>query len=478
MEIKFNKKDFKYGSNAVVLTFAVIGLVVLADLFLARFHLRKDVTAGKRYTLSLQTKKILKSLKADVHAVAFLRESEKPQPEITGLLRELGYSCGRFSPEFADPDLKPELAKRYSIKEYDMVVFESQGRRKDVFMRDMLMIDGYGRRPPLIKAEQAFANAIITVTEEATKKVYFTAGHDEKDPFSRDDAKDGYSLIRSYLETDNYSVAQINLLESGGVPGDCDVLVIAGPKRQFDPREADLIGFYLAGGGHAVFLFEPLVKTGLEKILSRWKVELGGGIAVDRFSSFRQPTIPMPAYQEHEITKELSEQKVASVLPGARRVSRIIKNETSEEKKATLDLRVEELLRTRPASWEEMNPREKEMKCGKEDLVGPFSLAVAVSDWVKTSGQAMEMKMVVAGDSDFITNEFAGIQGNIDFFLNSVNWTAGCRDKIALRPKEISGKLLAISEKQAKKIFYLIVVAMPLAVLLGSMLVWWKGRPD
>ena len=93
----------------------------------------------------------------------------------------------------------------------------------------------------------------------------------------------------------------------------------------------------------------------------------------------------------------------------------------------------------------------------KGDKPGPISLGAAVSAPATeapakpaeakpeptATGYAEppkpESRIVVIGDSDFASNGILGVQGNRDFFLNSVNWLAQQENLIAIRPREAGG---------------------------------------
>ncbi len=50
--------------------------------------------------------------------------------------------------------------------------------------------------------------------------------------------------------------------------------------------------------------------------------------------------------------------------------------------------------------------------------------------------RSRKRRIVVFGDSDFVTNGYLGIPGNRDLFLNSVNWLAQQENLISIRPRD------------------------------------------
>ena len=117
-----------------------------------------------------------------------------------------------------------------------------------------------------------------------------------------------------------------------------------------------------------------------------------------------------------------------------------------------------------------------------QDLKGPLTLALASARRAgppSMGGEPTEEthRLVVVGDSDFASNNsIEGVPGNRDFFLNSVGWLLGQSQQIGIRPKrpELAG--LSLSTTQMKAVIWLVLVAMPAAVILTGCVVWWLRR--
>ncbi|NMB45483.1 MAG: hypothetical protein GX998_03625 [Firmicutes bacterium] len=66
-------RSFRYGTNAILLTAAVIAIVLFANMLGSQYRLRWDLTANKRFTLAPQTVSILKELDQPIKAYAFVQ---------------------------------------------------------------------------------------------------------------------------------------------------------------------------------------------------------------------------------------------------------------------------------------------------------------------------------------------------------------------------------------------------------------------
>ena len=52
----------------------------------------------------------------------------------------------------------------------------------------------------------------------------------------------------------------ISLLEKAEIPADCTVVVVAGPKSDYQQPAVDAIKKYVEDGGRAMFLLDPPLK--------------------------------------------------------------------------------------------------------------------------------------------------------------------------------------------------------------------------
>ena len=104
----------------------------------------------------------------------------------------------------------------------------------------------------------------------------------------------------------------------------------------------------------------------------------------------------------------------------------------------------------------------------KRDRPGPISVAT-----VSTKGDS---RLVVFGDSDFISNTYLGLSGNKDLFLNTINWLTEEKDLIAIPPKEIKGTPLILTKNQAKIIFWLPVVIIPGLIFVFGIVVYSRRK--
>jgi ABC-type uncharacterized transport system involved in gliding motility auxiliary subunit len=442
----------RYGSNAGVAIVAFLGILVLVNFLADRHHRRLDLTETGEYTLSAQTIQILSELDEPVKVTAFYQEGDYGEQELKDLLTEYSYRTDKISYEFVDPDIDPFVAQQYEIGSYGTIVFESDGRRQDIFTVD----------------EQEITGAILKVTRETQKVVYFLTGHGERDTGGYDEA--GYSGVKDYLEKDNYIVSTLNLAISGTVPTDASVLIVAAPQSPLLEEESSAIQSYLQGGGKALVMQEPGDEPVLTDVLAEWGLGYAGDVIVDPERALfgmdaLSPVVESFTYSE--ITRDLP----AVVVVTARSVTRTIEQPDS--------VSILALLESSDASWGETDfealTRQEAAYDEGADLEGPLAMVMSVEAYGEDDS-AVGTRLVVYGDSDFVANGNMSLGGNVNLFLNSVNWLAEEEELISIRPEAEVSREIILSAGQARFLQYSSVIFLPALMLLAGAVVWWRRR--
>lgn len=467
----FSKRSTRYGINATLLTLLVLGIVVLIQVISARSSWRWDLTANRRYTLSDQSRKILQELRKPIQVTAFYREGETGRQRLQELLEQYTHHSKKIQFEFVDPDRNPAKTRRYEISSYGTTVVESNGKMERVSDPQ----------------EEEITNAILKVTKQGKKVVYFVEGHGEPD--IEDSAEHGYSKAKKGIEKQLYETKKLLLMREEQVPADSSVVIVAGPRKDLLPDELAKLKAYISRGGSCLFLLDPYAAPALASWLEKYGIRAGQDIIVDLRSRIFGADYTMPvvsSYARHRITKEF---KMASFFPLARSVN------PSTPLPAGID--AQSLAKTGGDSWADADPNllqkgEARFDEGK-DRPGPVSMAVVATlnlkelpselkaDSVQKTSAAKgkeHARMVVFGNSAFASNSYLTLSGNEDLFLNTVSWLAEEEELISIRPKSTRGSPLILTAHQAQVIFWVPVVLLPLsALLMGISVLGRRRRP-
>ncbi|HTS11014.1 MAG TPA: GldG family protein [Candidatus Limnocylindrales bacterium] len=453
----FSKRSSQLGTNTLILTAAVLAILVVANYLGHEYHKRFDMTSEKLFTLSDQTKKIVKGLTTDVTIARFAKTSDQ---NLNDLMAEYKNLSPHIRFENVDPQEKPEVAKEFGATHMGDVIAQSGDRK--------LPIEPSASGDV---SEQDITSTILKITNTKVKMVCFVTGHGEK-ALSDDQAR-GYNLADQGLKKEGFNTNSVNLVTSNGVPSDCDVLVIAGPQQSFFPQETAMVSKYLDGGGKALIEEDPISEKSqedpkLEDIFQAWNINVGTNVVVDASGVGRLfgtgPAVPLVVdYGDSPITKNL--EGGMTFFPLARTVSVADKNKPQPQ-----DV---ELLKTSARSFTIPNLDVKEVKFDpKTDTAGPLSLGVAGS---QTEG-TKEARLVVIGDSDFAANQWITLQHNGDLFYNTIDWLAQDENLISIRPKSVANRRVTLTQGQSNALWWLDLFVLPGLVVFSGIYIWWKRR--
>ncbi len=398
-----------------VLGLSMVTLIGLSHFWIYHHDVRYDLTQQQEFTLSPQSQKLLGRLPQEVKVTAFYRTRSPKRAAVANRLeayREA--SRGQLSYELIDPELQPGLVERFKVSLDETLVVESGKGRKDLLSAD----------------EAQLSTAIFTVTRKDKPKIYFLKDHQEL-PLDDSYSRSGLGLIKESLLQENYEVLNLSLASQDyTVPKDARVVVLAGPERGFTTAERQALQSYLKAGGRMLVMLQARYESGLEAVFETYGMQVGNNIVVDPDQNLqRDYTVPLITdFEDHPITQSL--QGTAVFFPLARSVQ---VNAPPDGSKAT------GLMLTSKSSWGESNLSEQALiQKDDADLAGPMTLAVAL--------EQDKTRLLVVGNATFISNRFATVLGNRDFFLNAVAWLAGDQDRLDIHvPPEVNRQLVVSS---------------------------------
>jgi len=455
------RKSFLYSGNLLLMVVLVLGILVLVNYFFSRHHHRFDFTESKLHSLSGQSIKVVANLKNEVNVKCFFREGNMSRIRMEDLLKIYAYHSPKLKYEFIDPDKNPGLIKRYEVTQDGTTIFE------------------YGDKDNRITAstEEDVTNAIIKVTREKKKVIYFLEGHGEHS--TEVSEENGFSLAKDELGKLGYEVKKQQLALADNFPKDCALLVIPGPEKDLLPNELDTVKKYLEEGGRVFFMVDPQTAPGLVPYFAKFGFKLENDIIFDRPTIFGGDYL-MPMMSEiasHEITKNF---RYVTYYPLARSVDVIdpkpdgvvtsqVLGKTTEDAYAKKDFVLKKGMTVKDIAFE-----------AKKDRRGPIPLASIAALKPKTSAEpgkpSAEGRLALFGDSDFASNRYYGEGGNGNLFLNTVNWLTEESDLISILPKTSNPRAIQLTPSQGKLIFWVSLILLPLIVLVFGISIWVRRR--
>ena len=455
-------------SASVGYTLTVLAVVVLVNFLAGRHHKRFDLTKNRTFSLSEQTEKVLAGLDREVKLTSFARESDPDYQKVKDLLDEYTYRTRRLEVKFIDPDRNPGEVKRYNVTEVGTVILESGKSETRITTSD----------------EESLTNALVKVTSDRERVVYFVGGHGEHD--IEDGDRGGLSLLKGVMEKQNYQVKPLLLAQ--GVPADASALVIAGAQKPFLESEVRMVADYVGGGGRLLLMQDPGVDPGFGPLLAGFGAAVRQDVVIDKVSQLfggdaRIPMVAPDAYdRSHPITKTFEYQ---TIYPLASSLD--LKEPAPEGVTAT------KLAHTSELSWGETG--EQEIQSGRiqlddgVDTRGPITVAAAferkapepAADAAAAADgepkpEGKGSRVVLFGDADFASNNYFNAGGNGDLALNAIAWLVEQGELISIRPKSSSPGIAILSPAQVFYYFWTIVAVAPIAIAAAGVAIWWRRK--
>ena len=446
-------RQVQYGSNAIVMLLAFLGILFFINLLAYQNPKSWDLTENQKNTLAPETISLLQALPEQVTVVAYF----SPQTDSASARKLLEsfkqHGAEKFVYVFIDPIANPVAAQQDGVDRDGTVVFQMAGHKQPVTLAD----------------EEGFDSAIVRLMNPEKTTVYFVTGHGEADIEQTDDTS--YSMVKRSLESKNYTVKPLNVGNAGKIPEDAKTIVVAGPKTPLTADEVQLLQEYLDNGGALIVMEDPeaLTKFGdtpdpLAALLASWGISFQNDILFDPNANPPLLVYADPLnFAQHPITQKLH---------GVN--SRFFTTQSLLIGTAPQGVTLTPLAQTYQEAWGETDVASIESNLQSfdptKDLAGPLVLAAAAENPITKS------RLVVFGDSEFAANALYQ-RGNGDILINTIDWSTQQEKLISLTPKNNTtrtynppGTLGVIGMVLAS------LCLIPLLVVAGGVTAWVSRR--
>jgi ABC-type uncharacterized transport system involved in gliding motility auxiliary subunit len=415
-----------------------------------------DLTANNRHSLSSNSLELLDTLNKEVIVHAYSTD------EITKTaIKEIIQRYQRIKPDFRlqllNPDIDIEQIKKDGVvmnKSFAFVIYYN-GRMEHITSL----------------AEQAISNALLRLSRRDDQQVVFLTGHGERGLDEDNDR--AYKTIKQQLTDMGFNLQTINLLEAP-LPATTKLLVIAAPSNPYLQGEVEQLQHYIKNGGNLLWLTEPNELAGLDKVASSLGLQLHDGIIIDNDTDLRKTlNIPHPAiipvtnYSPHIITNTI---RYNTLFPLSRGISPLSHEHSINNWQA------EELFSSSAKSWGEAGGLTEEMvfNASGGDVAGPVTIAVALNR--KNEISQRSQRIVVIGDSDFLSDAYIGAGANLNLGLNIFNWLIGDDDLISVEMPANADTKLELNNQQMMIIGFGFLLIIPIALLATGFRIWYLRR--
>lgn len=257
--MKKRRSNFS-GAVAVVIALLVLVIFVPINLIVSYYDKGYDMTPAKKYTLNEKTVELINNnsdKQIDIYYLSLLKYFQDSEAtEFLPLYHTLTQldDFDNVTLTCFEPNENAALANQLDpdgilgISTADIFVKCGDVIRKidhnKIFQKTS---DGV----PQYAGEELIAAAMSICTKGSLPTVYFLTGHGEKS------IEDNYSYYANIIRSRNYDVQEINLDETGAVPGNANIIYLAGPTKDITDKERDLLRAYAENGGSMSFLLAP-----------------------------------------------------------------------------------------------------------------------------------------------------------------------------------------------------------------------------
>ncbi len=440
--------------NLVFLTGLLVFMGLLAALSL-RYVYEADWTSSGRNTLSVDSRRLLDEMPGVIHITAFATDNTM----VRSAIKDLVARYQRYKPDvvlqFVNPDAEPERVRELGISMDGELLLAYQGRSEKLQSL----------------SEQSLTNALLRIARQQQRKVVFLAGHGERDPHGQ--ANHDYGSFGALLEKKGIKLEQLTLAEHPEIPADTNLLVIADPRTPLLTGEVQIIHHYLQDGGNLLWLAEPDSNPTLDPLAEALGVEFLPGTVVDattQLFGIDNPAFALiTSYPMHPVTRELGS---LTLFPQA----------AALEVSAPEGWQAEPLLTTLDRAWTEIGPisgtirfdEDSDERMGPLDIGYVFTREIKKDDTDEESGN--EQRVVVIGDSDFLSNTYLGNGGNVDLGLSLFNWLNHDDRFITITARTAGDTHLELGKTAQMLIGFGFLFGLPLLLLGTGVNIWWRRR--
>lgn len=488
---KINRVQIGLSVFTQVAALAII--VVLLNYLGFRYFKREDFSRSQKYSLSSQTKQVLRGLKKPLKMHLFFGDEMPIYGDVSSLLKEYQYASKKkkveieFIDQYKDFSRARDLQAKYKFGEKEnLVILDYEGRTKFVSASDMADWDEsgamFGQAPRLkaFRGEEALTSAIIALLDENPTTVHVLTGHNEPDPTGP-----ALATFKQFVERQNLKLESLNLSDLEQLPSTLRVLYVMGPKYDLSERELMMLEAFWKRNGRILIALDPgaytprltafLQSQGIKPMENRVLRTVAIGPVTSRVTGIVRD-VSGEFLEGSPITKRLG--GVNTLFLGGTQSLEIPDSKNSVDKP-----RVQALIKAAEGFWGETEFNVDITGGGgvyfdpKKDHNAPLHLAASVEQGGIGDDrvQVESSRMVVVGNADLINSD-AITAANLDFALSAMNWLLDREQLIGVAPKVAKSFTLSLTEAQLSRIALLTMGAIPLAAVILGLGAWLQRR--
>jgi ABC-2 type transport system permease protein len=297
-----------YSSVSIIIAIALTVVVNLIAGKLPSKYTGIDVTSNQLYSITDQTKQIVKALDTDV-TIYVISSEDNADSVVKQTLDRYADLSDKIHVEYVNPLTNPKFASNYtsdSVSQNSLIVVTDK-RSKVINYSDMYEVEysysgySYSQDVTGYDGEGQITSAISYCTSDEMPKIYMIQGHNE---FSID------SGFTTAIEKENIDYETISLMDYDEVPEDAQCLIIHAPETDFSADDAQKVIDYLNNGGKAIITTEYTGESlpNFESIISAFGMTIENGCIIDtnQGNYYQSPIYLLPNIEDADETAGLT----------------------------------------------------------------------------------------------------------------------------------------------------------------------------
>lgn len=451
----FSSQKLKSGVYRSFLSILGIVLVVAVNLVFGKLDLSTDLSSGSLFTLSKETKTLLKDTKDEI-TVYYMVQDGGEFDYIEKVINQYD-KIDNIKVVKKDPVENPGFAEKYvdaEISNNDVIVVnEATGAAKYVSSGDLYyQTSDYYTSETLqyLDVEGRVTAAIQYVRSGDGTKLYVVSGHGEME-------------ISTALTTDfekmNMEVEELPLMTTEKIPEDCDILLMNGPSKDIREEERDTLLDYLKAGGDAIILAQYTQEEetpNLNKVLEYYGLGIQKGIISEganhyvRYTNYIIPTVNTQIDMFSDVTSN-----DYILMVNAQGISKV----DSDSLRSTVT--ITDLLTTTKQSLLKVNPASESAKKEQGDIEGPLTVGVYVEEALEKDTTKLTVYSTAVTDERVIQN---AVSTMVDEVENSIE------------AKNLSYSTVYIGVSTQILLAALVIIILPAGLLITGFGIWFVRR--
>ena len=485
----FNTSGTRHGAYSVGMAAVVVAIVVVLNLIIGQFpekYRNIDVSSTKIYEITDTSKDLLGKLDKEVK-MTVLAVKEDTDERICTFISKYSSLSEHISVEWIDPVLHPSVLTEYETSENTIIIScEDTGKSTAVAFADIIVTDMYSYYYTGSYSESEFdgegqlTSAVNYVVNDTQKQIYRTTGHGETT----------LSLtVNDLMDKNNYSVTEWNLLISGEIPDDCELLLINAPTKDLTWDEKTAVENYLAQGGSVMLLLGDTNSTGLTNLSALMKdygMESVDGYIADPERCYQGnyyylfPEMSLSGGMDDGISSEMVLVTNAHGITLTDPVRDTIRTSAFMSSSANAYAVTEEDQTAGTyvfgaAATEQVKSQDVEDGADKEQTEDSGTAENDTDS--KTAAEAKESRFTVISAGSLIdsqiTDTFTTLE-NTTVFMNAVTENFDGVENISIEPKSLDVEYNTVQHIGLFSLF--VIFGIPLLILISGFVVWFRRR--